>query len=137
MRPPPGSRSTSRGRRIRFGADPGSQCRGWWGRGGWPHRPGSCGRSCEAGAARRGVSAAGWGPRGSARASSSPRTRVTRSLKVLQANHGNVSRPRQAGAGATGRKDADFYENASLSRPCPAPAAPPAPTPHPGGPGLC
>ena len=63
--------------------------------------------------------------------------RVTCSLKVLQANHGNVSRPRQAGAGATGRKDADFYGNASLSRPCPAPAAPPAPTPHPGGPGLC
>lgn len=47
---------------MRFGADSGSQGRGWWGRRGWPHRPGSCGRSCEAGAARRGVSAAGRGP---------------------------------------------------------------------------
>lgn len=83
------------------------------------------------------MSAAGLGPRGSARASSSPRTRVTRSLKVLQANHENVSRPRQAGAGATGRKDAAFHQNASLSWPSPAPAAPPAPTPRPGGPGPC
>lgn len=33
MRPLPGSRLGSRGGRMRFGADPGSQGRGWWGRG--------------------------------------------------------------------------------------------------------